>query len=83
MERHNYNAIKIAEFLEKSNKVEKVIYPGLKSHDQHDLAKEQMHGYGGIISFYLKADMKQTKVFLENCNIFSFSRVLRRCRESY
>ncbi|MDC3024212.1 PLP-dependent aspartate aminotransferase family protein [Alphaproteobacteria bacterium] len=76
MERHNYNAKNIAEFLEKSNKVEKVIYPGLKSHDQHNLAKQQMHGFGGIVSFYLKADIRQTKIFLENCSIFSLAESL-------
>ena len=70
MERHNFNAIKIAEFLEQNKKVEKVIYPGLESHPQHELAKKQMEGFGGIISFYLKADINQTKIFLENCNIY-------------
>ena len=76
MERHNYNAKKIAEFLENSNKIEKVIYPGLRSHEQHNLAKDQMQGYGGIVSFYLKANMSQTKKFLENCNIFSLAESL-------
>ena len=46
MERHNYNANKIAEFLESNNKIEKVIYPGLASHEQHSLAKKQMQGFG-------------------------------------
>ena len=76
MERHNYNAKKIAEFLESSNKIEKVIYPGLRSHEQHNLAKDQMQGYGGIVSFYLKANMSQTKKFLESCNIFSLAESL-------
>ena len=76
MERHNYNAKKIAEFLESSNKIEKVIYPGLTSHEQHSLAKKQMQGYGGIISFYLKANIVQTKSFLENCQIFSLAESL-------
>lgn len=76
MERHNFNAIKIAEFLEQNKKVEKVIYPGLESHPQHELAKKQMEGFGGIISFYLKADINQTKIFLENCNIFSLAESL-------
>ena len=70
MERHNYNAKKIAEFLESNNKIEKVIYPGLESHEQYSLAKKQMKGYGGIVSFYIKADMNKTKAFLENCQIF-------------
>ena len=76
MERHNYNAKKIAEFLESNNKIEKVIYPGLESHEQHSLAKKQMKGYGGIVSFYIKADMNKTKAFLENCQIFSLAESL-------
>ena len=76
MERHNYNAKKIAEFLESNNKIEKVIYPGLTSHEQHSLAKKQMQGYGGIVSFYLKANIVQTKSFLENCQIFSLAESL-------
>ena len=51
MERHQENAMKIAQFLEKHTKVRKVIYPGLKSHPQYELAKRQMSGFGGIISF--------------------------------
>ena len=78
MERHNYNAKKIVEFLENSNKIEKVIYPGLRSHEQHNLAKDQMQGYGGIVSFYLKANMSQTSRFLESCNIFSLAGCFRR-----
>tara|TARA_B100001248_G_scaffold245582_1_gene215534 strand:- start:642 stop:1808 length:1167 start_codon:yes stop_codon:yes gene_type:complete len=76
MERHNFNAKMIAEFLEKNSSVEKVIYPGLNSHSQHMLAKKQMNGFGGIISFYLKADINKTKAFLENCNIFSLAESL-------
>ena len=76
MERHNFNAKMIAEFLEKNSSVEKVIYPGLKSYSQHMLAKKQMNGFGGIISFYLKADINKTKAFLENCNIFSLAESL-------
>ena len=76
MERHNYNAKKIAEFLESNNKIEKVIYPGLESHEQYSLAKKQMKGYGGIVSFYIKADINKTKVFLENCQIFSLAESL-------
>ncbi len=76
MERHNFNAKMIAEFLEKNSSVEKVIYPGLESHSQHMLAKKQMNGFGGIISFYLKADINKTKAFLENCNIFSLAESL-------
>ncbi len=51
MERHNENALAIAKFLETHNKVKKVHYPGLESHAQHELAKKQMRGFGGMISF--------------------------------
>ena len=76
MERHNFNAKEIAEFLEKNNKIDKVIYPGLKSHPQFSLAEKQMDGYGGIISFYIKGDIHKTKLFLENCKIFSLAESL-------
>ena len=72
----NKNAHKIAKFLEKSSYVKNVNYPGLKSHPSHELAKKQMKGCGGIISFYIKADMKKTKAFLENCQIFSLAESL-------
>jgi cystathionine beta-lyase/cystathionine gamma-synthase len=51
MERHNANAMVLAEYLASHPKVTKVYYPGLKSHPQHDLAKRQMCGFGGLISF--------------------------------
>ena len=57
MERHNSNALIVAEFLEKHPSIEKVIYPWLKSFPQYDLAKYQMSGGGGMVSFYLKADL--------------------------
>ena len=76
MERHNFNAKEIAKFLEKNNKIDKVIYPGLKSHPQFSLAEKQMDGYGGIISFYIKGDIHKTKLFLENCKIFSLAESL-------
>jgi len=70
MERHEYNAKMIASFLSSHPKVEKVLYPGLESHPQHDLAKKQMSGFGGMISFYLKADANGVKRFLSSLNVF-------------
>jgi methionine-gamma-lyase len=58
MERHNENAMKVAEFLEAHEKIEKVYYPGLKSNDQYDLAKQQMSGFGGIVSFEVKGGLE-------------------------
>lgn len=59
MERHNENAMRVAAFLESHPKVERVNYPGLKSHPQHDLAKRQMSGFGGTMSFELKGGLKK------------------------
>lgn len=54
MERHNQNAMRIAEYLAAHPQVKKVNYPGLRTHPQHELAKKQMSGFGGMLSFYLK-----------------------------
>ena len=51
MRSHEGNALAVASFLESHSKVEKVIYPGLPSHPQHELAKQQMDNYSGMISF--------------------------------
>jgi cystathionine beta-lyase/cystathionine gamma-synthase len=46
--------------------VEKVLYPGLPSHPQHEIAKKQQHGFGAMITFYCKGGLKEASVFLEN-----------------
>lgn len=76
MRAHNENAIAIADFLKGQKKIEKVIYPGLKDHPQHALAKKQMTGFGGMISFVLKGGLKETRKFLENVQIFSLAESL-------
>lgn len=76
MQRHEENALKIANFLEKNKKVEKVIYPGLESHPQHLVAKKQMSGYGGMITFFLAGGLKQSKKFLETVRLFSLAESL-------
>jgi len=76
MERHAENAMKIAQFLEKHPKVRKVIYPGLKSHPQHELAKKQMSGFGGIISFLIKGGLEAARNFLERVEIFALAESL-------
>jgi cystathionine gamma-lyase len=76
MRAHNENAMAIAEFLKKQPKVEKVIYPGLKDHPQHALAKKQMRGFGGMISFVLKGGLKETRNFLESVELFSLAESL-------
>ncbi len=70
MEAHAKNAMEIAKFLESHPKIEKVIYPGLTSHPQHELAKEQMTGFGGMLSLYIKGGLNETKRFLEEVSLF-------------
>lgn len=76
MERHCANAAKIASFLETHKKVAKVIYPGLSSHAQHQLAKEQMQGFGGMISVVLKGGLSDARSFLEKVRLFSLAESL-------
>lgn len=76
MKAHATNAQAIAEYLEKHTKVEKVLYPGLESHPQHSLAKEQMSGFGGMITFYLKGGLGHSQQFLEKVKIFSLAESL-------
>ncbi|MEX2310091.1 MAG: aminotransferase class I/II-fold pyridoxal phosphate-dependent enzyme [Pirellulales bacterium] len=61
MQRHNENGQRVAEYLASHPRVEKVYYPGLKSHVYHDLARRQMRGYGGLVTFLIKdADWRAT-----------------------
>ncbi len=76
MRQHEENAKRIAEYLEKHPKVKKVIYPGLKSHPQHELAKKQMSGFGGMISFEIKGSLEDAKRFLKKTKIFSLAESL-------
>jgi cystathionine gamma-lyase len=76
MERHCANALEIARWLEEQPQVEKVMYPGLKSHPQHDLARTQMAAFGGMVSIVLKTDLDGTKRFLENTGLFSLAESL-------
>ncbi len=69
MERHCQNAMKIAQFLENHPKVEKVFYPGLKSHPQHEVAKKQMKGYSAMISFELKGGLEAGKKMMNSVKV--------------
>lgn len=64
VQRQNENALAIARFLEKQPQVEKVFYPGLETHPGHDIAKQQMRGFGGVLSFELKGGYEAVKRFL-------------------
>jgi cystathionine gamma-lyase len=76
MERHCANALEIARWLEEQPKVKSVSYPGLKSHPQHDLARQQMRGFGGMVTITLKTDLEGTKRFLENTELFALAESL-------
>lgn len=76
MQRHNENAMQLAQWLENHPKVNKVYYPGLPSHPQHLLAKKQMRGFGGMISVELKMNLTDTKKMLSRCKIFSLAESL-------
>jgi len=76
MKQHTNNAIQVANFLEKHSKIEKVIYPGLPSHPQHELAKRQMTGFGGMITFFLRGGIKESRAFLENLKLFALAESL-------
>ena len=76
MERHCTNAMKIARWLEAHADVARVIYPGLESHPQHALAKQQMRAFGGIVTLVLKRDLAGTRRFLERCRLFTLAESL-------
>ena len=76
MERHCSNAHKIALYLESHDAIEKVIYPGLESHPQHEIAKKQMNGFGGMISVVLKGGLESATKFLERTELFSLAESL-------
>ena len=76
MQRHQENAARIALYLEGHARVERVIYPGLPSHPQHALAREQMRGFGGMISFYLRGDLDAARRFLQAVRVFTLAESL-------
>ncbi|SFR54091.1 cystathionine gamma-lyase [Pseudidiomarina maritima] len=76
MKHHNEAALKLAQWLDAHPQVEKVIYPGLPSHPQHELAKKQMSGFGGMISILLKGDLDKARRFLEAVEIFALAESL-------
>lgn len=76
MRAHCENAMAIASWLEKHPAIERVIYPGLKSHPQHALAKRQMDGFGGIISVEVKGGLKKARRMLERCKLFALAESL-------
>jgi cystathionine gamma-lyase len=76
MERHCYNALALAHWLEHHPRIAKVVYPGLPSHPGHQLANRQMLGYGGMITIYLDGNVDTARKFLERCKIFALAESL-------
>lgn len=76
MQRHCENATDLAHWLNKHPKINKVIYPGLDSHPQHLLAKEQMHDFGGMISMVVDGGLEAAKRFLSRCELFTLAESL-------
>lgn len=76
MEKHQENAMAIAKFLEKSDKVIEVIYPGLESHKQHKLVKKQTKGFGGMLSFKIKGGYEEANLFLQSTKLFTLAESL-------
>ncbi|MEW5738613.1 MAG: cystathionine gamma-synthase [Myxococcota bacterium] len=71
MERHAQNAAKVAEFLTKHPKVTRVTYPGLETHPQYALAKRQMKGFGGMMTFDMKGGLEAARRFLKTVKVFA------------
>lgn len=76
MERHCANAQQIAEWLTAHPRIEKVYYPGLGSHPQHELAKRQMRAFGGMVTAVLRGGLEPARRFLERCRIFALAESL-------
>ncbi len=77
MRQTSENALQIAHWLQHHPRVARVIYPGLESHPQYELAKRQMHnGFSGMISFLLKGGLDEARKFLERCEIFTLAESL-------
>lgn len=76
MERHCRSAARIAAWLEQDSRVESVLYPGLASHPQHELARAQMSDFGGIVTFFINGGLEDARRFLERCRIFALAESL-------
>lgn len=76
MRAHQENALQVADFLVNHSAVDKVIYPGLESHPQHQLARQQMSGFGGMITFYMKGGLDAARNMLERVRVFALAESL-------
>ena len=76
MKAHCANALELATWLETHPAIKRVIYPGLKSHPQHALARRQMHGFGGIVTIEVNGGLRKARRMLERCELFSLAESL-------
>ena len=76
MKQHEANALQMAKYLESHKKVSKVYYPGLKSNPQYKLAKKQMSGFSGMLSFVIGGDLRQVDKFISKLKIFMLAESL-------
>lgn len=76
MRAHCDNAVALAQWLETHPAIDKVLYPGLASHPQHALAQRQMHGFGGIVSIYVKGGLDGARRFCERTELFTLAESL-------
>ena len=76
MEKHDVNALAVARFLSEHSRVKEVFFPGLPSHPQHALAKKQMRGFAGMVSFNLKGSYDEVVSFLQKLKVFSLAESL-------
>ncbi|XP_073808942.1 cystathionase (cystathionine gamma-lyase), like isoform X3 [Danio rerio] len=76
MKQHFKNALAVAQFLEADPRVDSVIFPGLPSHPQHELAKRQCRGCSGMVSFYIKGQLEHASTFLSNLKVVALAESL-------
>jgi cystathionine gamma-synthase/cystathionine gamma-lyase len=76
MEAHQKNAMAVAKFLENKPQIERIIYPGLPGHPQHDLAKKQMSGFGGMLSIVIKGGLENANKFASSTKLFALAESL-------
>lgn len=76
MQQHGKNSVEVARYLEQHPSVEKVLHPGLPSHPHHEIALRQTYGHSGILSFYLKGGLVESKKFLQALKVFTLAESL-------
>ena len=76
MAQHAKNAIRVARYLEAHPKVRHVVYPGLKSHPGHEIAKRQCSGFSGMVTFRIRGDIESSRAFLKGVKVFTLAESL-------